>query len=211
MGGPAAERPRRTLGVWKVLAWVALGLVVAAGGLVLATMGWEWTAQDRPITEVDRAAVVTAARLGEWLHDDDVHDPSGEVWSKKRFLDGSLELTYEHDGDGVPGAAWVVSELWVDRKLSDALLNYEMQALVLKNLLSGEHVRTEERSDLIAWGDSSTSLLLHGAEGPIGNAFVVRKGRRVMASTFFGVYFDDPDAFAEFLAPVFAAAEKAAP
>jgi hypothetical protein len=193
-----------------VVGVIGLGVV----GLVVLGVPWEKTAEDLPVGESDRSAVVTIDRIAEWMGHWPV-DPRNESWAKRRFVDGSWEVEYTYEsGDETEDGLYLQSSLSVEPKLSDARMGYGVLAAAMRaslGLLAGDGIEVRERPDLVDWGEQRTSLLLVGAEGPSGNLVVARSGRRLVLYLCVGLYFDEAEPFREFLAPVLAAAETHEP
>ena len=75
-------------------------------------------------------------------------------------------------------------------------------------LAASEGMKLQERNDLLSYGEQSQAHLITKDGNPVGNLFIARKGTRVLAVTFAGVYFDDPEVFAALMAPKLAAFER---
>lgn len=183
-------------------------LFVAVVTSVAAALG-SARAKDRPsVSEEQRAAAANLADRDFLLTIDDLgqHMPGFEKQEgvekieRDGFL-GSTEVSYEYDPPGDEGI-FLSSSITVDRSAREARDSFTGMKLGMGLMFSAEKdVDTEERNDLLKWGDESRALVLTAGGQPVGNVFLARKGRRVFFLTIAGVYFDDPEAFGELIVP----------
>jgi hypothetical protein len=68
-----------------------------------------------------------------------------------------------------------------------------------------------DRDDIFRLGDKSRFAQIKSDNLPAGNYFVARKGTRVFAVLFAGVYFDDGETVRELLMPVLTKLESYKP
>lgn len=190
------DAPRRR-SPWRV-PLIVLGVVL---GLILLLVGvavlFALLAKEVPVTDADKAVVLTAHELAAWF-EDLTPDPALETWTKTRHIDGTHELEYEYDGDDL----YVSVSIGVDESASDARISYTALTAGVAIGTAFEDAEWRTRNDLMTWGDRSKSaLLIVEGDAPAGNLFACQKGKRTILIVFSGVYFDEPGPLRELLEP----------
>ena len=192
------ERPARKKRRWI---WIIPGIIVIGIlGIVAIGLFFEMTATDLDVTDADRAAVLDIGELRDWI-EDFTPEMTQEVWSKKRYIDGSIELDYEYDEPDNENAPYLSCTVNFDRKPSEAKITYLASWNSMKIGLGLNDARVDERNDLFSFGDPSMFGLLMSGDEPFGNALAARIGSKSVLIVFSGVYFDDSEALAELLEP----------
>ena len=121
-------------------------------------------------------------------------------------LDGSRELTYLFEKDGVP--LYVSSTLRVDSSAASAIVNEGAQKTGLTIGLKAAGVDTEPLTLREKYGERASLALLTKDGRPVGNLFTMVSGKKVYISFFTGIYFNDLAEFHRLIAPMVAAALK---
>ncbi len=202
------ERPARKKRRWI---WIIPGIIVIGIlGIVAIGLFFEMTATDLDVTDADRAAVLDIAELTEWM-EGFAPQSSQEVWSKKRYIDGSIELDYEYDEPENENAPYLSCTVNFDSKPSEAKITYLASWNSMKLGLGLNDARVEERNDLFSWGETSKFGLLMSEGDPFGNALAAYKGSKSVLIVFSGVYFDDAEALNELLEPTLMSLEAYEP
>jgi hypothetical protein len=164
-----------------------------------------------PIDDADRAVVLTATDLAEWLPDAEV-DEAGATFEKTKDLFGVYGIEYEYSSD-VPGL-FVNTTVSLEPSVSDAQTTFSVTKLGLNvgiAIETKDGMTKVERNDLFTYGDESANFLLEMNGQTVGNAVVVRSGRRTFFVIFAGVYFEDAEDLDAVLAPHLAALETWTP
>ena len=205
---PVPPAPRKS----RSVLYVVLGMVAAVILGVLFVVGsgtvFMLTAKDEPLSSDDRAALLTASQIAEWI-DDFSPDVSKETFSKTRFLDRSYDLDYEFEDPHNADAPYVSSSVTVEPKASDARISYKALQTGLDIGFGSQSGTVQvERNDLFRWGDSSKFCVLEIDGTPFGNTFTAVKGKHVYMMTISGVYFDDPAVIQQLLRPRLDALER---
>ena len=189
---------------WKIVL-IVLGILV---GFVLVCLGiwgfYELTARHEPVTERERGIVLTADYIQEWFHWEPAFepDPGAETIARKRYFDGTYEVTYEYDHTDEDVPLYVYCVINVEKTALDAEALYAGASIggsLGASLSDFEH---ERRDALFRWGSKSKCALVTYDGAPVGNAFMCITGTKVVDFYFVGVYFDEADVMREFLAPV---------
>ena len=209
-----SDRPRRVppsiarrvlliglLGVGGVLA-------LFAGGVAFFIL----SAEEMPVTDADRSVIVDVQRLATAMDDFKPAAGAGN-YTKTRYVDGSYELDYEyeHPDDATP--LYLSCSVSVEPTGSDARAAYAVIefGLGVELKLEGGEMTQEAADHLFRWGDQSTCTILKSEGEPVGNFLIVRTGRRVLALTITGVYFEDSERFASLVVPVLERLKSYAP
>lgn len=125
-----------------------------------------------------------------------------ESFRKTRYIDGSMDVGYEFQTpEGAPKPVYLSVTVTFERTVRDARASYlvERGAAVVGGKIGG--IETETLTDFFDYGDDSYFGLLKGEKGPVGNVFGTRVGRKVYFTYLAGVYFDDPQDWAEWVTP----------
>lgn len=160
-----------------------------------------WT-ESLPITQTDREVVIGAEAIGEYT---DALNPSvaEETFYKEKYLDGSVELTYDYDDTMLDEGVYISYTIHVEKTKEDANTTYSLMwgvATASMKLGGGSSAGVEERNDIFAWGDRSRFGLITYDGQPAGNILTAQVGNKVIVFMLAGVYFDD-GAFAEMARP----------
>lgn len=192
---PAPKRKRKSKLVTTLL--LVIGFPVAALSALLSWgMFYNISAKTLPVSESDKAALFTAADLSPFVVQEEV-DPSLEVFEKLRYIDRSMEISYEFD-DEMTGI-YVLSGLSVEASRQDAVGAYA--GMRGASSLIGLGLDTEARDDLLKWGDTSECLLLASEGDPVGHWFIARKDKRIYTVMLLGVDFSEGKMFRNLLVP----------
>jgi hypothetical protein len=125
-----------------------------------------------------------------------------ESFRKTRYFDGSMDVDYEFQTpEDAPEPLYLSVTVTFERTVRDAKASYLVQrgAAVVGGKIGG--IETETLQDFFDYGDDSYFGLLKGEKGPVGNVFGTRVGRKVYFTFLAGVYFDDPQGWAEWVTP----------
>ena len=155
------------------------------------------TARDFTPTEEQKEAVVTANYAAEWFEIEP--QERAETWECKRYLDGSKDIYYLYYHDSIT----LDCTLTIERKRSDALATYaiEWQGLKLGNRLGESNINLEVDDTVFKWGDASKFAYQSTDGERHGFAFITRKDSKIFFIDAWGLVFDAPSDFAEFLTP----------
>lgn len=195
---PAKKKSRKTL--YLVLG-LGLGIPLLLVLLVVgATLLFELTSSSEPVGTADRALLLDAEAVAEWLEGYEVQ-PNTATVTKTRYIDGSYELDYEYEDDRDDDYLYVTSNVSIERKVSDAITVFATLELGVK--IGADDVEFDKRPDLLRWGDATSCAILRQDGEPFGNFVIARKGKRVYMIVISGVYFDEPDALQELIVPFF--------
>ena len=165
-----------------------IALVVAAGAFFILT------AQEIPVTDADRAMLITIEDLAPWI--EVTPDPSAATLKKLRYVDFSHDLTYEYEDEEM----YLDCEITVERKLSDAVTSYHFLNAGMRVGLSIA-MTLVDADHLLEWGDASKCSIIQYEDEPVGNYFITRRGTRIFTFLITGAYFDDPSLFSGLLTP----------
>ena len=204
--GPEFPRLPRPAAPKKMKIWplvlVVVGLTCLTGsGLVAAFIAVSKASGDLPMTEADRALLVTTDDLAARVEDFEVR-PGVEQLTKKKSFDGSTELEYEYKPP--EGALFLSSSLTTERTTSAASTTYASLRVghgIGFAMSSSKTTKLEERNDLFKWGDESHHSLITNNGKPVGNLFAARKGKYIYTVMLVGVYFDSEDTMGDLLLP----------
>ncbi|MDY7228559.1 hypothetical protein [Hyalangium rubrum] len=198
---PSAAPVRKKTAIWPyVLGGVGVAIlsVAALVGLVFAYLA---AAKPMTVTEADRALLVTTDDLVPRLEGFSPQ-PSIEKLTKKKGLDGTIELEYLYDLSN--RGLYLASMVTTDTTASSAKATYTSlrvgQGLGL-SIAGDSGTKMEERDDLFTWGDESRTALITNKGKPVGNVFTARKGRHSYTFVLVGVYFDSNETLSDLLLP----------
>ena len=125
-----------------------------------------------------------------------------EVFRRNIYVDGAIEIEYEFDPPEESGInLYLAVAASFERVERDAKLAYltERKGTTLGVKLGGATVT--EAKEFFTYGDESFFGFLMGEKGPGGNLFITRTGTKVYVVIMGGVYFDNPDDWAELITP----------
>lgn len=202
---------RKTLLILSLVIGIPLlGIAALAGaGFLLAS-----SAKSEPVTDADKAILITADELAEHAPGITPRASLAKI-SKQRFFDGSHTLSYEYNFQNDPEhPLYLRCAVHVERNDREARTTYSSLGIGLKAgfaMVRGTKIEEEPHDELLKWGDESRAELLLANDKPIGNVFVTRKGSRVFHVMFSGVFFRQPSAFQELVMPKLDALEQYQP
>ena len=153
------------------------------------------------IREADKPLLLTVEDLtpyGLSLADYRQH----EVFRRNIYADGAIEIEYVFDPPEESGIhLYLTATASFERTEGDAQLAYlaERKGTTLGAKLGGATVNESER--FFAYGDESFFGFLMVEKGPGGNLFITRTGTKIYVVLIGGVYFDNPDDWAELITP----------
>ena len=125
-----------------------------------------------------------------------------EVFRRNIYVDGAIEVEYEFDPPEDSGInLYLTVAASFERTERDAKFAYltGRKGTTLGANLGG--VTVTELKEFFAYGDESFFGFLMGEKGPGGNLFITRTGTKVYLVLIGGVYFDNPDDWAELITP----------
>ena len=159
---------------------------------------------DLPVGQAEWDVVVDAQDVAQWLPELEVSSMAEEL-RRSRYIDRSHEVSYEYSPEDA--SIYISSSLSIERKLTDAVTVYLplWAATIAGFKLSGsDGLTVETLEDFYEWGDQSKIGLIRNHGEPNGHLFVGRQRNRVVFVLLSGVYFDDPELWAEFIGPTLA-------
>lgn len=173
-------------------------LIVLFGSIVLLS-----GCMNRPIKDADKPLLVTVADLAEYGITYDNLEKS-EIYRRVVYLDFSKEVEYEYDSptdvEGID-LLYVSVTVGFERSVSEARKNYKIDlgAYQIGTKIGG--VKVDADNDFFKWGDESFFGFLRNESNIVGNLFVCRSGKKIYSIIISGIYFSDPDLWAELLLP----------
>lgn len=196
---PAPEKKKKSRKTLYLVLGLGIGIPLALIMFVVA-MGllFEFTSSSEPVGASDRAMLLDAEAVAEWIDDYEVQ-PGIETVTKTRYIDGSYELDYEYEDDRDDDYLYVTSNVSIERKVSDAMTVFTSLELGVK--IGAGDIEFDKRPDLLKWGDATSCSILREGGTPFGNLVLARKGKRVYMIMISGVYFDEADALQELVVP----------
>jgi hypothetical protein len=208
-----ATRPRHRSTLFWLLLLIPLGLLGVLAAFVGAGALYLFSATEEEVTAKDRQLVVDVEALAEWIGDY-VPDPRNETITKTRYIDRSLEIEYVYDGGADESEPYLQCCVSWEPKLGDARAGYVAMwggAKLGITYLAETEAEVVERNDLFRWGDQSRFGIITADGAPCGNIFIARKGRFVFLLAIGGVYFDEGQAFGEWVTPALSGLEHYKP
>lgn len=160
-----------------------------------------------PVGDADREVVLTATDLAEWLPGTEVDEAHATI-EKSKDLFGVVAMEYEYTSDDA--GLFVNTTVSLEPSVSDAQTTFTVTKLGLNvgiAIETKDGMTKVERNDLFTWGDESAHFLLEMNGKTVGNAVVVRSGRRTFFVIFAGVYFEDVEDLEAVLEPHLTALE----
>jgi hypothetical protein len=125
-----------------------------------------------------------------------------EVFRRNIYVDGAIAIEYEFDPPEDSGINFYLAvAVSFERAERDAKSAYVMErkGTTFGAKLGGAAV--SEAKGFFTYGDESFFGFLMGEKGPGGNLFITRTGTKVYVVLIGGVYFDNPDDWAELITP----------
>lgn len=198
----AARRRRRWPWVVGIVVAGCVGLIAVAALLVSGALD-DIISKEVPLTADERDLMLDADEIAEWVEGFSP-DPAKEKVSKRVYYDGSRAIEYQYEHEWEDGVLYLYHSIFWERSLKDAKTVYTPMwgsAQVGVKLGGGSAATIEEQHGFFDWGDVSRFGILKAEAGPFGNLFVARSGQAVVYLFVSGIYFDDPETFAELLTP----------
>lgn len=187
---------RGGVGVKSLRTGRAAGLLalLAVPGLVACVPG--------EIKDADRPLLVTVADLEPYGFDPAAYS-GGEVFSRTRYLDGSLEIDYELDSSEGQDPLYLSTTAGFERSNGDAVATYAMEKRAFGVGLELGGGEIQEVPGFYEWGDDTYFALIVAEGSPVGNVFGARSGRRIYWLLVSGLYFDadSRDEWEAFISP----------
>jgi len=187
--------PAKNSRAWLILlVLVPFGALFLIGGLAGLVLIWEAGAREEPITPEERALLLDADRLAEWM-DDFEPDPAFETAKKTVYLDGSIDLDYLYD-DPADEAPYLDFSVTIEKKKSDAIAGYLAAWPAMSiglEMVAEENVEVVERNDLFSWGDQCHFAILKVDGKPSGHMMEARRGKVLVSIILWGLFAEDPD------------------
>jgi hypothetical protein len=153
------------------------------------------------IPESDRPLLVTLDELEDYGFKLS-HLADRQVFSRSRYLDGSLEIEYEFETpDDAPDVLYVSVTAGFERSVLDAIQSYRLQKGGIGVGLKLGDTKIQEKKEFYQWGDESFFADIMGKNGPAGNVFGTRLGKKTYWFMVAGLYFEDRSQWEEFIAP----------
>jgi len=157
------------------------------------------TANDVPLTDADRQVVARANELAPWFDDFEPKEEY-EKFEKVRYIDESLEVSYEYDSpsDEDPYILVTVSH---ERSISDAMMTFtaEWSGQQMGLNIADSDLDLVEPDSFYSVGDQSRFANITYDGAIVGHVLVARKGKSVYSYTITGFNMDDPDLWSELL------------
>jgi len=177
-----------------VVSWTRKGLL-----LVLLFLAAGCTKQS--IDEKDLPLLLTAGELVEYGIPVDSTEQF-ESFGRTRYFDGSVDVDYEFETPGdAADPLYMAVTVTFERTVRDAKASYlaERGASLVVGRIGG--METEALPGFFDYGDDSYFVLLKGEQGPVGNVFGTRVGKKVYFVLLAGAYFDDPEQWSDWVMP----------
>ncbi len=158
------------------------------------------TATELPVTDDDRAVLLTASAIAEWVEDFEP-DAASETTTKLKYLDGTVSLEYEYDSvkESDPYLSCTIDIVGGETE-ARATLATIWTAMVI-TIEAGSDTVVKENNDLFRWGDKSHCATLESAGVPFGNFFMAQKDGMVVTILVEGVCFDTTELLTGLLLP----------
>ena len=164
---------------------------------------------ERRLTEAELRMIATARSMTEWgLPGLDARAETIETVSN---MDGSLRVTCTYDSDRVPEPRQALYHVSAAQFFPTEIAAKDAfrrdVAAYRKGVARVEGRSVRDAAALLKMGDEQyAAFMLHG-DKPIGNIFVIRRGRVLHSLIVSRVYFDEPDGIRRLFAPMLAAAK----
>lgn len=182
---------------------IAIALIIAGAGFLslcgMVSLGFIWLAGSTPlpVSESDTQVIVTASDLIPYF---DNYSPTieSETFGKTKYLDQSVELTYEYDSPNQddPFISVTVSyEVSAGDAAGVYLGTWTFQQLGLN--VEDQNFELQELDSFFNAGDRSrfANIIFNGE--PVGHLLVVQKGNAVYSFIISGFLIDDPTVWME--------------
>lgn len=125
--------------------------------------------------------------------------PKGEFTRTEDYVNRSTELSYEllDENHGI----YVSSTLSIERNPGNVLITELTSDSGLKIGFSTQGIKEKPVKLKRSYGKRASLALLMMNDQPVGNHFTVVSGKKVLTLIFTGVYFEEEEEFAAFIAP----------
>lgn len=181
---------------------MVLGVLVLATCAGCAGLVWVLRPVDEPVTDADRAVLLTIEDLEPHLDLEETIDPGLATLTRvRRANDVTINYAYEQPG------VLVSTEIASSGNARNDMRGFTPALL---NLASGKDTRFTELPGVLIWGDQAKVFLLTKTStgAKVGNIIVVRKGRRMATWSMVGIYVDDAESVDELLGDELDALER---
>lgn len=154
------------------------------------------------VLETDKPLMVTIEDMERYGYQLD-HLAHLQEFSRVRAIDGSLAIKYRFvTPDTSEQRLFLLAGAVYERNEREAIVTYRMNKDSVSVSSGTSGVSMREEPGFYRWGDESYFGFFVAKDGkPGGNAFVTRQGNRVYLLVITGIVFDNPDEWAEFIAP----------
>ena len=176
-------------------------MVRMIGWLLGALLALATGCAEQPVEKKDLPLLLTVGELANYGITIDDHERY-ESFAKTRYFDGSTDIDYEFQTpDDSPDPLYLAVTVTFERTVRDAKASYlvERGASLVGGKIGG--VETETLPEFYDYGDESYFGLLKGEQGPVGNVFGARLGKKVYFVLLAGAYFDEPRQWANWVTP----------
>ena len=186
--------------------WLMAIAALVVGGVLLAAVAgaaifFLVSGQKKQMTSEERALLIDVSDLAEWV-EGFTPESDRESYTKITYFDRSYDLEYEYDPVSMENDLYVNCSITVEPGLDDAMISYSsLWAGANLGVWLEEGVELRENSSFYSYGDASKFATFYSDDSPFGNVFISRKGSIIFFVMFSGVYFTDPELFAEFIEP----------
>lgn len=207
------KRNNKPVIIVAVILGVLVSMVACVGGLVMLTLG-----EDQPLTEEDRALLITPRTLGDAFGHDLQARPDLYHYSKNKSF-GITTLTMEYDSpEGAELPLYINHEITYEPSVEDARDTFNISRVVLNQgveILVGPGAQYVDANHLYSCCDESLSQIFQlrdeetGAPFEAGHLFIMRAGAITMTLLYVGPVFHDPEQWRNLLEPTFAAIVRA--
>ena len=169
--------------------------------ILVMLVALSWGCARQSIREEDKPLLITVEDLVPYgVRLDDYQQY--ETFQRDAFVDGSVDIAYEFDPPEDSEINLYLSvTVSFERTTKDAKMAYLME---LKGTTFGAKLggaAATESKGFFVYGDESFFAFLMGEKGPGGNLFITRTGTKVYIVIIGGVYFDNPDDWADVIIP----------
>ena len=176
---------------WQML--VVILFAMLAGGAILASfIAWPmFVVQPLPITERDRALLVTAGVFEPWLPGMAVRHDAEQI-RKTRLGETGFTLTYQYDRRFDEQPLLVRCTVIIADDTEEGVVAYRK---LLRTPLDIEDVEQAPLDGYFSWGKESQLQELRKNGLPCGNALYCRQDKRVYSLVIYGVALNTVDGF----------------
>lgn len=183
----------------KIILIVIAAIVVLGAGIIAMGFFWAYSARSVPVKAVDRLLLMGPNELAPYFEDFHPDETAIQI-EKKRYFDGTVELTLEYEPEAEDHPMIVVT-ITRDPKMSDTKTTYLMEwnATRMGLNIGDSAFDVREAGKGFAFGDQSRFGFIEFDAKPVGNMLVIRKGKCVLSLLLMGFYIEDPAIWKELL------------